>query len=121
MTKTGLFLVLILFLFNQLTFSAISPQLINLNLEFKGKKDQIKSDLTVPFYQKAELEKSLDHKLHSIEIHPKKTLDPKVVELEIRYQLGKGSKPLKKKLEVKLNESTKISLKGMTLKVTPTI
>lgn len=121
MKKTRLFFVLVLSLFSQLAISSISPQLVNLNLEFVGKRGQIKSDLTIPFYQVAELEKNLDNKIHSIEINPKKTLDPKVVELEIRYQVGKGLKPLKKKIEVKINEMTKISLRGMTLKVTPTI
>ncbi|MGZ3809476.1 MAG: hypothetical protein ACXVCE_15440 [Bacteriovorax sp.] len=36
-----------------------NPQMINLNMQFRSKHKTLKSDLSMPFYQTAELEKKI--------------------------------------------------------------
>lgn len=111
-----------------LSFSAFSAidsvdaQMVNLNIQIKGKKKAVKTDLAMPFYQTAELEKKIDNKDLMFEVNPKKGKSSDEVELEVRLLNKKGSKVIaKKEIVARINKESTISMKGVTFKVTPAI
>ena len=99
-----------------------SPQMINLNMQFKAKNKILKSDLAMPFYQTAELEKHFDNKNVLIEVNPRRGKNSNEVEIEMRFYKSSGSKAFAKKdIIAKIGEESKISVKGMTVRVTPVL
>lgn len=112
-------------------FASIAPksdavdsnsQMINLNMQFKSKNKTIKSDLSMPYYQTAELEKKIDNKNVFIEVNPRKGKNSNEVEIEMKFFKSSGSKAFaKKEVIAKIGEESKISIKGLTVKVTPVL
>ena len=99
-----------------------NPQMINLNMQFKAKNKILKSDLAIPFYQTAELEKRFDNKNVLIEVNPRRGKNSNEVEIEMRFYKASGAKAFAKKdIIAKLGEESKISVKGMTVRVTPVL
>ena len=102
--------------------AAANPQMINLNMQFKAKNKILKSDLAIPFYQTAELEKRFDNKNVLIEVNPRRGKNSNEVEIEMRFYKASGAKAFAKKdIIAKLGEESKISVKGMTVRVTPVL
>jgi hypothetical protein len=99
-----------------------NSQLVNLSMQFKGKHKSVKSELSMPFYQTAELEKKIDHKNYFFEINPRKGKKSGEIEIEVKIFSVLGARPIaKKEFVAKLNQETNIAMKGLTLKVTPEI
>lgn len=100
----------------------INPQMINLNMQFKTKKKTLKSDLAMPFYQTAELENKFDDKKGLIEINPRLGKNKDEVAIEMKFYKSSGSKAYaKKEIIAKLGEESKVSVKGMTVRITPVL
>ena len=99
-----------------------NPQMINLNLQFKGKDNKtLKSDLSMPFYQTAEIERKFDSKNNVlIEVNPRRTKNSDEVSIEMRFYKASGARAFaKKEIIAKLGVESKITVKGMTVRVTP--
>ncbi len=98
------------------------PQIINLNMQFKSKHKTVKSDLAMPFYQTAELEKKVDNKNVLIEVNPRPGKNSNEVSIEMKFYKSSGAKAFaKKEIVAKLGEESKISVKGMTVRITPVL
>ncbi len=121
--KTGLFALVSLF--SLTAFASIGPmdqQMVNLNIQIKGKSKIISSDLAMPFYQTAELEKKVDNKSYYFVVNPKKGKNPEEVELEVKLFNSKKSKVIAKKdIITKINQETVVSMKGVMFKFTAAI
>jgi hypothetical protein len=99
-----------------------TPQLINLNMQFKAKHKTVKSELLMPFYQTAELQKNIDNKPLLIEVNPKRGKGENEVAIEMKFYKSSGSKAFaKKEIIAKIGEESKISVKGITVRVTPVL
>lgn len=98
-----------------------NPQMINLNMQFKSKSKTMKSELSMPFYQTAEIEKKFDKKNNVlIEVNPRRGKNADEVSIEMKFYKASGAKAFaKKEIIAKLGVESKISVKGMTVKVTP--
>ena len=109
-------------LFSALAFADTNSQMINLNMQFKAKNKILKSDLAIPYYQTAELEKHFDNKNILIEVHPRRGKNSNEVEIEMKFYKSSGAKAFAKKdIIAKIGEESKISVKGMTVRVTPVL
>lgn len=99
------------------------PQMINLNMQFKANNKTMKSDLAMPFYQTAEIEKKFDKKNNVlIEVNPRRTKNSNEVSIEMRFYKASGARAFaKKEIIAKLGVESKISVKGMTVRVTPVL
>lgn len=99
-----------------------NPQMINLNMQFKTKNATLKSDLAMPFYQKAEIEKHINNKNVLIEVNPRHGKNVNEVAIEMKFYNASGSKAFaKKEIIAKLGEESKVTVKGMTVRVTPVL
>ncbi|MGZ3788262.1 MAG: hypothetical protein ACXVLQ_07045 [Bacteriovorax sp.] len=99
-----------------------NPQMINLNMQFRSKHKTLKSDLSMPFYQTAELEKKFDKQNVLIEVNPRRGKNSNEVAIEMRFFKASGAKAFaKKEIIAKIGEESKISVKGMTVRVTPAL
>jgi len=99
-----------------------NPQIINLNMQFKSHNKVLKSDLTMPFYQTAELERKINNKNVLIEVNPRHGKNAGEVAIEMRFYKAAGQKAFaKKEVIAKLGEEAKISVKGISVKVTPVL
>ena len=97
-------------------------QMINLNMQFKANNKTLKSDLAIPFYQTAELEKHFNNKNVLIEVNPRRGKNSNEVAIEMRFYKTSGAKAFaKKEIIAKIGEESKISVKGMTVSVTPVL
>ena len=97
-------------------------QLVSLNLELKSKNNRVKSNLIMPFYQTAELERKVGQKNVLIELNPKKGKNINEISVELKLFNQSGSKAFyKKEFIARLNEDSQISVKGLSLKVRPVI
>ncbi len=102
--------------------ASIAPQMINLNLHFKTTESSIKSDLSIPLYQTAEIEKRLGKKNYLISFNPRQGKNSDEINIEIKFLRPSNSKVLfKKQIVAKLNRQSIISAKGMMLSMTPVI
>ncbi len=122
--KTWLFFVLLGFSFK--SFAAIGPsqysQMVNLNIKIKGESKIVNSDITLPFYQNAELEKKVGSKNYLFVVNPKKGKNPDEVEILVKLFNKNGTRVVsKKEVLTKLNKETVVSIKGLMFKFTPTI
>lgn len=97
------------------------PQMINLNMQFKSNNKTMKSDLAMPFYQTAEIEKKFDKKNNVlIEVNPRRGKNENEVSIEMKFYKSSGAKAFaKKEIIAKLGVESKISVRGMTVRVTP--
>ncbi len=99
-----------------------SSQLVSLNLELKSKNEKVKSNLVMPFYQTAELEKKVGDKNFLIELNPKRGKNLNEIAVELKLFRQNGSRAIyKKEIIARLNEDAMISIKGLSLKVRPVI
>ena len=99
-----------------------NSQMINLNLQFKSHHKTVTSELAMPYYQTAELEKTFDKKNYLIEVNPRHGKKNDEVEIEMRFYKTAGSKAFaKKEIIAKIGEESTVSIKGMTVKVTPVL
>ncbi len=131
MTKTKFSFLVVALMASYNSFASIAPksvavesnsQMINLNMQFKSKNKTVKSDLSMPYYQTAELEKKIDNKNVFIEVNPRKGKNSNEVEIEMKFFKSSGSKAFaKKEIIAKIGEESKISIKGLTVKVTPVL
>ena len=97
-----------------------NPQIINLNMQFKSHNKVVKSALKMPFYQTAELEKTINNKNVYIEVSPRHGKNSGEIAIEMRFYRAAGQKAFaKKEVIAKLGEEAKISLKGLSVKVMP--
>jgi hypothetical protein len=100
-----------------------NPQMINLNMQFKAKSKIIKSDLSMPFYQTAEIEKKFDKKTDIlVEVNPRYGKNGDEVAIEMKFYKESGAKAFaKREVVAKFGEETKVKVKGMSVKITPTL
>jgi len=97
-------------------------QLVNLNLQIKSRKKMVKSELMMPFYQTAELERKIGDKNILIEINPRRGKNADEIALDMKFYRAAGAKAFyKKEIIAKLNENSSISFRGMSLKVKPVL
>jgi hypothetical protein len=121
------FLIVMIAISGTSLFSTISKadsdsQMINLNMKFKAKNQVLKSELAIPFYQTAELEKRFDNKNVLIEVNPRRGKNSNEVEIEMKFYKSSGARAFaKKEIIAKIGEESKISVKGMTVRVTPVL
>ena len=121
------FLVIFIAVFGSLAFSLnakadTNSQMINLNMKFKAKNQVLKSDLAIPYYQTAELEKKFDNKNVLIEVNPRRGKNSNEVAIEMKFYKSSGAKAFAKKdIIAIIGEESKISVKGMTIRVTPVL
>jgi hypothetical protein len=116
------FLVILIAIFGTEVFANTNPQMINLNMQFRSNNKTIKSDLAMPFYQTAELEKRFDNKNVLIEVNPRRGKNNTEIALEMRFYKSSGAKAFAKKdIIAKIGEESKITVKGMTVRVTPVL
>lgn len=112
----------IIFLFPVQSEADIKSQIVNLNMKFKSRDKILKSDLAMPFYQTAELEKKFDHKNVLIEVNPRPTKNNNEVSIGMKFYRSSGAKAYAKKdIIAKLGEESKISVKGITVSITPVL
>lgn len=130
--KTSFLILSIIGSFN--TFASIAPishtksedsvnsQIVSLNMQFKSRNKVVKSDLAMPFYQTAELEKKVDNKNVLIEVNPRRGKNSNEVEIELKFYKASGARAFaKKEIVAKLGEESKVSVKGLTVRVTPAL
>lgn len=99
-----------------------TSQLVNLNFQIKSKNKTVKSELMMPFYQTAELERKIGNKNVLIEINPRRGKNPGEIALDMKFYNSAGSKAFyKKEIIAKLNEDSSIKFRGMSLKVRPVL
>lgn len=99
-----------------------NPQMINLNMQFKSNNKIVKSDLAMPFYQTAELERKINNKNVLIEVNPRHGKHAGEVSIEMRFYKTAGAKAFaKKEFIAKIGEEARISIKGLSVKVTPVL
>ena len=104
------------------TEGSLKAQMVNLNLHIKSKNTNSKSSLAMPFYQTAELERKIDNKNVLIELNPKLGKKAGEVAIDLKFYKASGSKAFyKKEIIAKLNQESKISYRGTTLRVTPVL
>lgn len=126
-TKCFLFLVILTALLGISSFSFeakanTNSQMINLNMQFKANNKILKSDLVMPFYQTAAFEKHFDNKNVLIEVNPRHGKNSNEVAIELKFYKASGEKAFAKKdIIAKLGEESKITIKGMTVRVTPVL
>lgn len=97
-------------------------QLVNLNLQIKSRNKMVKSELMMPFYQTAELERKIGDKNILIEINPRRGKNADEIALDMKFYRASGAKAFyKKEIIAKLNENSSISFRGMSLKVKPVL
>ena len=121
--KTWLFTFVSIVSINAIaSIAPMDPQMVNLNIQIKGKSKIVSSDLAMPFYQTAELEKKVDDKSYFFIVNPKKGKNPQEVELEVKLYNSKKSKVIaKKEITAKMNQETVVSMKGVMFKFTAAI
>jgi hypothetical protein len=116
------FLVILIAIFGTEVLADTNPQMINLNMQFRSKNKTLKSDLAMPFYQTAELEKRFDNKNVLIEVNPRRGKNNTEIAIEMRFYKSSGAKAFAKKdIIAKIGEESKITVKGMTVRVTPVL
>lgn len=100
-----------------------NPQMINLNMQFKSKNKTMKSDLAMPFYQTAEIEKKFDKKNNIlIEVNPRRGKNSNEIAIEMKFYKASGARAFaKKEIIARLGEESKVTVKGMTVRVTPVL
>ena len=99
-----------------------NAQMVNLNLQFKSKNKTEKSNLTMPFYQTAELERKIGDKSLLIEINPKRGKSADEISLEMKFYRTAGSKAFyKKEIVAKMNEDSHVSFRGFNMRVRPVV
>ena len=99
-----------------------SQQMVNLNLQYKSNNKVVKSDLLMPFYQTAELERFIGNKNVLIEINPRHGKNPDEVTLDMKFFRTAGAKAFyKKEIVAKINEVSQINVKGISLRVRPVL
>lgn len=99
-----------------------NAQMVNLNLQFKSKNKTEKSNLTMPFYQTAELERKIGDKSALIEILPKRGKSSDEITLEMKFYRAAGSKAFyKKEIVAKMNEDSHVTFRGFNLRVRPVV
>ena len=119
-----LLLISIFFAFN--ANASIAPvsntQMINLNMHFKAQAHSAKSELSMPLYQTAEIEKKLGKKNYLISLNPRQGKNLNEVTIEVKFLKPSNSKVIfKKEIVAKLNQQSVISSHGMMLQLTPVI
>lgn len=102
--------------------SAQNAQMVNLNLQIKAKNKTVKSDLMMPFYQTAELEKKVGDKNVLIELNPRRGKKADEIALEMKFYRGSGERAFfKKEIVAKLNQESRVSVRGMKVLVRPVL
>lgn len=97
-------------------------QMVNLNFQIKSKNKMVKSELMMPFYQTAELERKIGDKNIFIEINPRRGKKSDEISLDMKFYRASGAKAFyKKEIIAKLNEDSKVSFRGMSFKVRPVL
>lgn len=105
-----------------MTASTNNAQMVNLNLQIKSRNQMVKSNLVMPFYQTAELERKIGDKHVLIEINPKRGKSADEISLEMKFYNASGSKAFyKKEFVAKVNEDSHINFRGMSLRVRPVL
>ena len=99
-----------------------NTQMVNRNLSFRSKNSNSKSTLAMPFYQTAELERKINNKNVLIEVNPRRGKKDNEVAIEMKFYNASGSKAFfKKEVIAKLNQESKITYRGTTVRVTPVL
>ncbi len=76
----------------------------------------------MPFYQTAELERKINNKNVLIELNPRRGKKDNEVAIEMKFYNASGSKAFfKKEVIAKLNQESKITYRGTTVRVTPVL
>jgi hypothetical protein len=102
--------------------NTVAPQMINLNMQFKAHDHTAKSDISMPLYQTAEIEKKMGKKNYLMSFNPKEGKNPNEVTIEVKFMRPSNSKVIfKKEIVAKLNHQSVISAKGMMIELTPVI
>lgn len=97
-----------------------NSQMVNLNLEIRSKNKTVQSDLMMPFYQTAELEKKIGGKNVLIELNPKRGKNPDEISIEMKFYKAAGVRAFfKKEFIAKVNQESRLNFKGMSVRVKP--
>lgn len=129
-TKLSTVLVTLMLSFPMTGKAAMNPkalfpnqnQIVNLNFKVTQNKDSFSSDLAMPFYQKAEVERALGDKKYLIEFSTKRGKKDDEVAIEMRLKHSKSKIVLmKKNFTAKLNEYSKIKSHGLNIDLRPEI
>lgn len=97
-----------------------NAQLVTLNLQLKSNNKLLKSELLMPFYQKAEFEKKIEGKKIFIEMTPRYGKNSNEISLELKLFKKLGARAFyKKDLVAKINEELLVKFKGASLKIKP--
>ena len=81
-------------------------QLVNLNFQIRSKNKMVKSELIMPFYQTAELERTIGNKNILIEINPRRGKNPDEIALDMKFYRSSGAKaksPKSKRMQLPSN------------------
>ncbi len=106
----------------KLNSNTINSQMVNLNMQFKANNKTLKSDLSMPFYQVAELEKKFNNKNYLIKVNPRRGKNLNEVEIELKFFHSNSEKAFaKKEIIAVLGEESKVSVKGVSVKITPVL
>lgn len=126
--KLFVYFVMLSFCFNYSAAlqASINPtpnsQLVGLNLQIKSKKNTMNSDIMMPFYQTAELEKMIGNKNIFIELNPKRGKYSDEISIELKFSHASGSKAFfKKEIIAKVNQVSKLSYRGMSIQIRPVL
>lgn len=97
-----------------------NAQLVNLNLQIKSRNKTVKSDLMMPFYQTAELERKVGDKNVLIELNPRRGKNADEINLEMKFYKASGARAFyKKEIVAKVNQDSHINIRGMQVRVRP--
>ena len=101
---------------------AMNAQMVNLNLQFQSRNKMVKSDIVLPFYQTAELERKVGNKSVFIELNPRHGKNSDEISLEVKFSKFSGGKVFfKKEIIAKVNQESQINYHGMMMRVKPFI
>lgn len=99
-----------------------NAQMVNLNLQIQSRNKTVKSDLMMPFYQTAELQKKVGGKDVLIELNPRRGKNAGEIALEMKFYKASGSKAFyKKEIIAKVNQESRVSFRGMSVRVKPVL
>jgi hypothetical protein len=91
-------------------------------MQFRTMDHVVDSNLAMPFYQTAEIEKKVGKKNYLISIIPKEGANSNEIALEIKFLRHSNNLPFfKKEIIAKLNQKSTLTAKGVTINFTPVI
>jgi hypothetical protein len=108
--------------FSYQAYGSIAPQMINLNMQFKSHSAVVNSELSMPMYQTAEIEKQVGKKNYLISLNPRHGKNPDEVHIEVKFLRHSNLTAFyKTEIITKINQKASFTAKGVTINLTPII